>query len=168
MWSTWIYSVVGSSLGANFIKDARGKTPLIWAAQRGHYESVQVLLAHEGVDPNIRDQVGRTALSWAAGKGHDNVLELLLAVEGIRKDSEDCNGYTPIMWAARKSKRNALRLLCHHGALVTEPLRDGLIFQLAMFMPDVEIYELPMLDSVGLDGLFGFENLFQGQCTLRA
>ena len=46
-------------------------------AERGHIESVQLLLEH-GADPAIRDNNGLTALDWANNTGQKAVADHLL------------------------------------------------------------------------------------------
>jgi ankyrin repeat protein len=60
-------------------KDKNGRTPLSWAAQKGHYAVVKLLLAKDGADPDSKDtKCGLTPLSWAAANGHGCVVKLLL------------------------------------------------------------------------------------------
>lgn len=54
----------------------RGWTPLIWAAKRGHGETVQLLL-ELGADPAVADRQGRTARDWALRQGHAELAALL-------------------------------------------------------------------------------------------
>ncbi|KAF2877987.1 hypothetical protein BDV95DRAFT_588977 [Massariosphaeria phaeospora] len=56
------------------------KTPLILAAQGGHVDIVQELLAR-GADTGIVDGEGRTALTWAKKKKRKRVVEILEAHE---------------------------------------------------------------------------------------
>jgi ankyrin repeat protein len=77
-------------------KDSSGKTPLSWAAEKGHEAVVKMLLDKEGVDPDSKDIYGQTPLSWAAGRRHEAVVKLLLDKEGIGPDSTDsAYGRTP-------------------------------------------------------------------------
>jgi ankyrin repeat protein len=54
-----------------------GRTPLSWAAEKGHEDIVRLLL-EKSADPNSTDRGGRTALSWATEKGHGVIVKLLL------------------------------------------------------------------------------------------
>ncbi|KAL3475083.1 ankyrin repeat protein [Aspergillus californicus] len=56
-------------------KDSKyGRTPLSWAAERGHEGVVKLLLETKNVDIESKDSNGRTPLSWAAEKGHEGVV----------------------------------------------------------------------------------------------
>ena len=55
-----------------------GATTLFWAAEAGHAEVVQQLLA-AGADQAACDNDGATALFWAAREGHAEVVQQLLA-----------------------------------------------------------------------------------------
>ncbi|CZR64265.1 related to ankyrin [Phialocephala subalpina] len=60
------------------LKDSYGRTPLSWAAERGH-ENVVKLLLKQGAEVNsIDSEYGRTPLSWAAKNLHEVVVRLLL------------------------------------------------------------------------------------------
>jgi len=91
------------------LKDSYGRTPLSWAAEKGHREVVEMLLA-KGVDPDSRNKDGWTPLSWAAGKGHREVVEMLLA-KGVDPDSRDMDGWTPLLWAARSGHEEIVEML---------------------------------------------------------
>ena len=62
---------------ARHSKDSDGRTPLSWAARRGHETVVEMLAARDDVDVDSKDDDGRTPLSWAAENGHEAVVKLL-------------------------------------------------------------------------------------------
>ncbi|KAM0478919.1 hypothetical protein ACHAPX_004897 [Trichoderma viride] len=59
-------------------RDSDGRTPLSYAAENGHDQIAQFLLA-KGVDAQSGGSKGRTPLHWAALKGHPRIVQLLLA-----------------------------------------------------------------------------------------
>ncbi|EFO63743.1 Kinase, NEK [Giardia lamblia P15] len=70
-----------------------GKTALMFAAQQGHTEAVQLLLKEAG----MKKRTGKTALMIAAELGHHNIVSLLVNVEaGI----QDRDLWTALMRAA--------------------------------------------------------------------
>ena len=65
------------------IPDINGRTSLIWAAEGGHAEIVEMLLRRPDAGCNISSNSGRTALSVAARHGHCEVVKLLLEQKDI-------------------------------------------------------------------------------------
>ena len=59
-------------------QEIRGKTALIWAAQKGHEKVVEMLL-QQGADVDKQKSSGETALIQAAQNGHETVVEILRA-----------------------------------------------------------------------------------------
>ena len=85
-----------------------GITPLGLAARNGYIELVRLLLAKDGIDPDLEDWYGRTPLSHASETGHKAIVELLLETGRININSRDMNHRTPLFYAA----------VCEHEAVV--------------------------------------------------
>jgi ankyrin repeat protein len=104
------------SISAN-AKDNSGRTPLLWAAEKGHEAVVKLLLETGEVDVDSKDTAaGRTPLSWAAREGHEAVVKLLLETGKIDVDSKDTySGRTPLSWAAGKGHEAVVKLLLETG-----------------------------------------------------
>ena len=102
-------------------KDKNGRTPLLWVIVYRHEDTglyssraekkqrrqrqeavVRLLLAKDGVNPNLKDSNCRTLLSWAAENGHKAMVSLLLAKAGVDPDCKYNYGRTPLSWAAAK------------------------------------------------------------------
>ena len=93
------------------IPDAIGRTPLSWAAEKGHVSVVQLMLTFPEIKINSRDRSGRTPLSWSAQSGCAKVVELLLRADGINVNLADSNGWGPLSWAAQCGQCEVAKLL---------------------------------------------------------
>jgi len=94
------------------------ETPLLIAANNGHYQAVEALLRH-GADPSLCSEAGWSALTFAAHKGYEDIVELLLnrgAPVNCRV-TEDLS--TPLHKACAGNKHGhiaAVRMLLEHEA----------------------------------------------------
>ena len=78
----------------------QGNTALIYAAEYGEDEIVQILLKHKAeIDKN--DNNGSTALMWAAYKGRNDVVETLIKA-GADVNKADARGNNALILAAYK------------------------------------------------------------------
>jgi ankyrin repeat protein len=110
-------------------------SPLMWAAEEGNVEMMNVLLDN-GANPNLINRRGMCALLLAAKNGHIDAVKLLLN----RGASVQCEtqGVTPLHAAAAYGHTEAVRLLLEKGA------RDdkGLAFQSAAEIKNEDIMNL--------------------------
>lgn len=84
-----------------------GKTALMFAAQQGHIEAVQLLLREAG----MKKHSGKTALMIAAELGHHHVVSLLASIEGGMQDKDLWTALMRAAWFGHS-------LCCEH--LLTE------------------------------------------------
>ncbi|KAK4188935.1 ankyrin-2 [Podospora australis] len=102
------------------VRDGREATPVFYAAEKGHSDTVKVLL-EAGANPNADDSVGHTPLHQAAKYNHAEVVAVLLAA-GVNpltpKTRENpgrrcgnaarTKGRTPIMYACQAGHAESL------------------------------------------------------------
>lgn len=88
----------------------------MWAAQRCHYYTVNLLLQH-GADPLITDVQGYNILHLATFES--NILSVVLLLhQNIDVDIPDTHGHTCLMWAAYKGYPAHVDLFLRWGANV--------------------------------------------------
>ena len=61
------------------LMDGNGRSPLSYAAERGHNSVVKLLVTWDDIEVNSRDTSGDSPLSLAVMKRHEVVVSLLLA-----------------------------------------------------------------------------------------
>ncbi|TKS86991.1 Tudor domain-containing protein 6 [Collichthys lucidus] len=85
------------------------KTPLHWAAAKGHTETVRILIEH-GARPCLRTEHGWTPAHFAAESGRLAVLRLLHSLHAPI-DKEDCCGDRPVRIAEIYGHQDCVRFL---------------------------------------------------------
>jgi hypothetical protein len=111
------YEIAFGEVDSNTLRSQYdGQTPLVWAARNGYYGGVNLLLAKDGIGPDLNDRNGRTPLSWAAENGHETIVNLLLETGKVDVDSKDSYfGQTPLSWAAQGGHEAVVKLLLETG-----------------------------------------------------
>ena len=94
------------------VLDSNGRTPLGFAATRGHVDIARFLVL-EGA--NKEQLVTGNALIGAAGRGRLEMVLFLVAV-GCDKDQTNEIGATPLYYAARNGHSDIVRFLAESGA----------------------------------------------------
>ncbi|XP_036981231.1 ankyrin repeat domain-containing protein 66 [Acanthopagrus latus] len=85
------------------------KTPLHWAAAKGHTETVRILIEH-GARPCLKTEHGWTPAHFAAESGRLAVLRLLHSLHAPI-DKEDCCGDKPVRIAEIYGHLDCVRFL---------------------------------------------------------
>ncbi|KAK3724859.1 hypothetical protein LTR37_000907 [Vermiconidia calcicola] len=89
----------------------QGKTPLMWAVEKGDETIVHKLLDPAvGADVNTCNKKGITAIHAAASVGAHDLLHCLL-LHDAEKDARDRRGETPLLKAVQNNQRTALQIL---------------------------------------------------------
>jgi ankyrin repeat protein len=107
------------------LREAEGTRALDWAAQNGHLDVVECLLAHR---PELLDMPGldeRTALMAAAARGHVELLRRLLA-RGADPSLRKKEGTRALDWAAQEGHQEVVSvLLAQQPELLDAPGHGG-------------------------------------------
>ncbi|OBT50512.1 hypothetical protein VE04_09283 [Pseudogymnoascus sp. 24MN13] len=101
-------------------EDVEGRTPLIWAASRGHEAVVHLLTERGDIIANFKDNDGWTALSFAAEAGHDGIVKLLVERDDVIADLKGNKGRTPLAVAAEMGREAVVKLLIERDDVVAD------------------------------------------------
>jgi hypothetical protein len=103
--------VTSNTLGSQY----EGQTSLVWAAGNGYYRVVNLLLAQDDIDPDLKDGNGRTPLWWAAQNGHKAVVKVLLETGKVDVDLKDSIKRTLLWLAAQNGHEAVFKMLLGTG-----------------------------------------------------
>ncbi|MFH0821369.1 MAG: ankyrin repeat domain-containing protein, partial [Pseudomonadota bacterium] len=103
--------------------NAGGVTPLMVASEKGHPDTVELLI-NKKADVSNKDLHGRTALLLAVTNRHDPIVDLLLR-RGANPNPATIEGLTPLLAASEQGKLDTVRLLISKGADVNHQDRQG-------------------------------------------
>ncbi|KAF3074397.1 Ankyrin-1 [Trichoderma lentiforme] len=105
--------------------DVYQRTPLFYAAMRGHSHILNLLLLSWVADVHRKDFYGSTALFAAVRNGHEQIVGQLLACIGeIPLDSRDAFGKTVFYWARKCNKIHVIDLLCQSSDNASQTTTD--------------------------------------------
>ncbi|OTB05176.1 hypothetical protein M426DRAFT_31693, partial [Hypoxylon sp. CI-4A] len=90
-------------------KDSYGRTPLLWAANNGKENIVQLLLDTGKVDKDAKDNRHYTPLLAAIKAGHEGTVRLLLDYKADASTKYD--GFTSLSWAIHGRHEAVIRVL---------------------------------------------------------
>ena len=97
-----------------FSKDTNGMTALHWAANNGHKDAAELLLASKA-KVNAKNNNGATPLHAAAGFGDKDTAKLLLANKA-EVNAKNNEGMTPLHTAEDRGQAVVAELLRQHGS----------------------------------------------------
>jgi hypothetical protein len=135
--------------GANVnAKNMWGETALHYAAERGHKETVEFLIA-KGADIHA----GRIeALQYAIQNGHTE-LAIILINKGANVNPKSQSGWTPLHSAALEGYKQVAEILLAKGAYVNSKNKDGYTpFHYALWSSETDIARLLIERGVDVNG----------------
>ncbi|XP_071078492.1 ankyrin repeat domain-containing protein 29-like [Haliotis cracherodii] len=101
-----------------------GRTPLMWAAERGHTKLVQLLLRH-GADPLLVTDGGNNILHLACRGGHVDIVKYILSHTKVDINGRGSQGWTSTMEASRWGHGDVVKVLVNKGADPSYVSSDG-------------------------------------------
>ncbi len=136
--------------GLASVKDTNGSTALHVAANAGHQDVAELLLAHKA-DVNATDDLGNVPLHYAAAGGFKAVVALLLA-SNANVNVRNNDGATPLLAAAHENRRDAAALLLAHQADVNAAGKNGVTaLHLAAEFGYTEVVELLLTNNANIN-----------------
>ncbi|BES95889.1 GA Hypothetical protein protein transcription factor beta subunit [Nesidiocoris tenuis] len=125
-------------LGAPFIADWVGTSPLHFSVMNKHVEVAEMLL-EAGICRDAKNKVNRTPLHIAASMKLAYMVKLLLAY-GADVNCKDLMNMTPLHWAAEKADSLTAKILIDYGADISaENIFDMTPYEVAMRNENSEV-----------------------------
>jgi len=121
--TTAVNLFLAAGINPNVVEDEYGKTALMFAAERGYTDIIQVLLAN-GADVNAKDGSGWTALMRAVESDNIKAVQALLA-NGAEVNAQNIHGHNALMMAVNRSHTNSIQILLANGADVNAKDNGG-------------------------------------------
>ncbi|KAL4819567.1 ankyrin repeat-containing domain protein [Aspergillus spinulosporus] len=106
-----LQNIEGISLIQVDAEDARERTPLAMAVQRGYLKTVEELMGRIELDVNRRnaEEYDMSPLATAASKGYEELFRLILSHPSVHKDIRDSSGHGILKHAAAGGNVNIVR-----------------------------------------------------------
>lgn len=98
------------------VRDAHGRTALIWAAMNGHPAVVNILL-DRGAKIDAKDELDRTPLMWASVNGHIATVRVLI-LRAANLHAQDKESATALTLASAKDHKQIVSQLTQAGAVL--------------------------------------------------
>lgn len=95
-------------------RDAKGYSPLMYAAYHAHEHAVKLLLSH-GADPDSKDTAGNSILMGVAFKGHTQIARLLLEA-GASPNARNKHGQSALDFAQMFGRKHVARILTNNAS----------------------------------------------------
>ncbi|GBM32514.1 Inversin [Araneus ventricosus] len=100
-------------------------TPLHWAAGKGFYDKVDILLSGRACYTSADDN-GATALHYAAYSNHAKTVEVFLSRNYVCVDAEDANGRNALIWSAAQNADDVVNILALNGVNLLFADKNGI------------------------------------------
>ena len=92
------------------------RTALMLAAQKGHFEMIEILLKHTSIGINMQDAYGATAILLAVREGHFDIVERLLKANANIEIVDFQVGRSALRCAAERDSAEIVALLLKYNA----------------------------------------------------
>ena len=103
------------------VVDGRRRTPLLWAAERGH-DCIVRLLCDNGADPNSHDKYGHTPLLAAVIREHEEVVRTLLNAPNVNPNAVTRESMTVLAYATKMERSRLVDLLLSNENVDPNPM----------------------------------------------